>query len=141
MVIGDCNSVSNMLDALERSADIYIYSPNRVYLYRGSGGEVRKCISVSQGRSRNSPALVDAQAAEIVRVTPPKLKRNGRSRHFRQKNTIENQHFAPQTSSGPLSPQMAPRWLPDTSQMIPRWLPDGSFKFLLHDSSSMTPLP
>ena len=40
----------------------------------------------------------------------------------RCKSTIENQPFAPQTSPGPLSPQLAPRWLPDGSQNQWKWM-------------------
>ena len=63
-----------------------------------------------------------AQAADLVRVRSLSCTRNGRSRHFRQKNT----YVLAQFPSDPLPGLLWPRCLPDASQMSPRCLPEAS---------------
>ena len=108
-----------------------IHSPNS-FSCRASDG-------VGLGPSDSSPEVLRcrganfcAQAADLVRVTSLPSARNGRSRHFRQKNIYVLAHFLSKSTSGPpLAPclpdasQMPPRCLPDASQMPPRCLPDA----------------
>ena len=105
-------------------------------------------MSVAEGRSPRSPANFYAQAADLVRVRSLPCTRNGRSRHFRQKNTMVLGHFPSDPLLGLLWPrclpdasQMSPRCLPDASQMSPRCLPDASQMPLrcLSDASQMPP--
>ena len=92
-------------------------------------------MSVSEGPSPRSPANFCAQAADLVRVRSLSCTRNGRSRHFRQKNT----YVLAQFPSDPLPGLLWPRCLPDASQMSPRCLPDASQMPLrcLSDASQM----
>ena len=79
-------------------------------------------MSVSEGRAPRSPANFCAQAADLVRVRSLSCTRNGRSRHFRQKNT----YVLAQFPSDPLPGLLWPRCLPDASQRSPRCFPDAS---------------
>ena len=79
-------------------------------------------MSVSEGRSPRSLANFCAQAADLVRVRSLSCTRNGRARHFRQKNI----YVLAQFPSDPLPGLLWPRCLPDASQMSPRCLPDAS---------------
>ena len=79
-------------------------------------------MSVPEGRSPRSLANFYAQAADLVRVRSLSCTRNGRSRHFRQKNT----YVLAQFPSDPLPGLLWPRCLPDASQMPLRCLSDAS---------------
>ena len=79
-------------------------------------------MSVSEAPPPRSPANFCRQAADLVRVRSLSCTRNGRSRHFRQKNT----YVLAQFPSDPLPGLLWPRCLPDASQMSPRCLPDAS---------------
>ena len=90
-------------------------------------------MSVSEGRPPRSPANFCAQAADLVRVRSLLCTRNGRSRHFRQKNT----YVLAQFPSDPLPGLLWPRCLPDSSQMSPRCLSHASQ--MPPDASQMPP--
>ena len=94
-------------------------------------------MSVAEALSPRSLANFCAQAADLVRVRSLSCTRNGRSRHFRQKNT----YVLAQFPSDPLPGLLWPRCLPDASQMSPRCLPDASQMPLrcLSDASQMPP--
>ena len=93
-------------------------------------------MSVPEARSPRSLANFYWQAADLVRVRSLSCTRNGRSRHFRQKNTCFGT-ISFRSSSGPPLAQMPPRCLPNVSQMPPRCLSDVSQ--MLSDASQMPP--
>ena len=79
-------------------------------------------MSVAEALSPRSLANFCAQAADLVRVRSLPCTRNGRSRHFRQKNT----YVLAQFPSDPLPGLLWARCLPDASQMPLRCLSDAS---------------
>ena len=97
--------------------------PHTVLALRGSGGLSLEAGEVIAGPVRGArPLIVDAIYSTWCMSPLRNSSETVACFIYIRKNTIENQHFAPQTSSGPLRLQMAPR----CSQMTPRCFPDAS---------------
>ena len=111
---------ANLTQSLARDYSL-VFFPKQWYT---EGGSVRISMSVSEGPSPRSLANFCRQAADLVRVRSLSCTRNGRARHFRQKNT----HVLAQFPSDPVPGLLWPRCLPDASQMPPSspLLPDVS---------------
>ena len=75
-------------------------------------------------RARHAFANFYAQAPQTVSVTLKFSGRNGRSRHFKQKNTMVLVHFTSQTLPWSLGHLPGARTSPETSQRLPRDPPE-----------------
>ena len=78
------------------------------------------------GGAGSTPALNRCKLHTIVTPTPPKLKRNTRSRVFISVFTMVLAHFQARPASGLPGPAQLPQRPPDVSKMSPRCLQDVS---------------
>ena len=127
-------------------SDILNHSPNR-FICRGSGGLGNTGLGPKSDKFRNSADNFYAQARYFVHVASLPCRRNGRSRHFLQKNTMVSAHFASQPRKWSWWLKDAPdgfRGLlgapPELSRGAPK-VPSGILLpgFFLQDSSSEIP--